>query len=289
MTFLASAGDFTQFADLGLSPIALDFGFIQIRWYALAYIIGIIAGYLYLTKMLKKPGAPMAQRHAEDLLFYATLGVIIGGRLGYIMFYKPEIMLSPLGIFMVWKGGMSFHGGLLGVILAMAWVTWRQNLSFLRVMDYVACVAPIGLFLGRIANFINAELWGRATDVPWAVVFPPDSDSSGLPRHPSQLYEAGLEGLLLFVILAWLFWKTDARKNPGLLSGVFALGYGLSRFFVEYFRNPDENLTEFAVQSGLTMGQWLTIPMIIIGLFLIWTSRKRKVAPFVDTGEDATE
>ena len=266
-----------RFEELGLSPVALSIGWFELKWYSLAYLVGILLGYWYMGKMLKQPGAPMAQRHADDLMLYSTLGIILGGRLGYVAFYRPDLFETPLEVFKVWEGGMSFHGGLIGVLVAIGYLVWRNGLSYLRVGDYVACVVPFGLLFGRLANFVNAELWGRPTDVAWAVIFP--TDPSGLPRHPSQLYEAGLEGALLAIVLGVLFWKTDVRHRPGFLGGVFLAGYGASRFFVEYFRNPDSHLIEFAERTGMSMGQWLTVPMILIGLYFIATSRGRVVKP----------
>ncbi len=266
-----------RFEELGLSPVALSIGSFELKWYSLAYLVGILLGYWYMGKLLKQPGAPMAQRHADDLMLYSTLGIILGGRLGYVLFYRPDLFETPLEVFKVWEGGMSFHGGLLGVMLAIGYLVWRNGLSYLRVGDYVACVVPFGLLFGRLANFVNAELWGRPTDVAWAVIFP--TDPAGLPRHPSQLYEAGLEGALLAIILAVLFWKTNVRHRPGFLGGVFLAGYGASRFFVEYFRNPDQHLIEFAERTGMSMGQWLTVPMIAIGLYLMISSRGRVAKP----------
>jgi phosphatidylglycerol:prolipoprotein diacylglycerol transferase len=217
--------------------------------------------------MIKTPGSPMAQRHVDDLFFYCTLGVIFGGRLGYAAFYRPELFTST-EIFRLWEGGMSFHGGLAGVVLAIAWVAWRSQLSFLRVCDYIAVCVPFGMLFGRLANFVNGELWGRVAEarVPWAMVFPGAGD---LPRHPSQLYEAGLEGLALIVLLLWMFWKTEARWRPGLLVGTFTFGIALARFGVEFFREPDAQLADFALRTGLSMGQWLTIPLMAIGLFFL--------------------
>lgn len=261
--------------DLGLSR-GIELGFFTLRWYSLAYLAGIVLAYWHLTRMLKSPGAPMAQRHADDLFFYCTLGVILGGRLGYATFYTggdtgiPSLWAHPGELVKLWHGGMSFHGGLIGTVLAIAWVSWRGKLNFVRVCDYVAVCVPFGLLFGRLANFVNGELWGRVSGgngenpVPWAMVFP---DGGPLPRHPSQLYEAGLEGLLLMVVLLLLFWKTRARWRTGLLVGLFTLGYGLSRFCVEYFREPDSQLAQFALRTGLSMGQWLTVPMILVGLF----------------------
>jgi phosphatidylglycerol---prolipoprotein diacylglyceryl transferase len=256
-----------QWVDLGLTR-GIDLHFFTLRWYSLAYLAGIVLGYWHLSRMVRAPGAPMAQRHADDLFFYCTLGIILGGRLGYATFYAPELWAQPTELVKLWNGGMSFHGGLIGTVLAIAWVTWRGKLNFVRTCDYIAVCVPFGLLFGRLANFVNGELWGRVTDssVPWAMVFP---DAGNLPRHPSQLYEAGLEGLALMVVLLLLFWTTRARWRPGLLVGVFTLGYGLARFTVEYFREPDLQLQEFAARTGLSMGQWLTVPMILLGLFFL--------------------
>lgn len=257
-----------NWADLGLSPIALDLGFFTIKWYSLAYLAGIMLGYWHLSRMLKAPGAPMAQRHADDLFFYATLGIILGGRLGYALFYAPDLITHPQNLIKLWEGGMSFHGGMIGTVIAIAWVAWSGRLNFLRVCDYVAACVPFGLFFGRCANFVNGELWGRVTEarIPWAMVFP---GGGPMPRHPSQLYEAGLEGLMLAVVLLTLFWKTRARWRPGLIVGTFTLGYALSRFTVEFFREPDVQLQDFAHRSGLSMGQWLTLPMMAVGVALL--------------------
>ena len=255
--------------DLGLTP-GIDLGFFTLRWYSLAYLAGIVLGYWHLSKMLKAPGAPMAQRHADDLFFYCTLGIILGGRLGYATFYQPELWSQPAEVLKVWNGGMSFHGGVVGVLLAIGWVTWRAKLSFIRVCDYIAVCVPFGMLFGRLANFVNGELWGRVTDpaMPFAMIFP---DGGPLPRHPSQLYEAALEGALMIVAMLFLFWRTRARFRPGLLVGVFAAGIAAARFFVEFFREPDAQLQEFAMRTGLSMGQWLTIPLILIGLgFAVW-------------------
>jgi len=271
-----------QWIDLGLTD-GIDLGFFKLRWYSLAYLAGIVLGYWHLTKMIKQPGAPMAARHAEDLFFYCTLGIILGGRLGYAMFYRPELFTSFEGqgfvsweLLRLWDGGMSFHGGVLGVLAAIAWVCRSGGLSFLRVADYISVCVPFGMLFGRLANFVNGELWGRGpTDVPWAMAFCDIRHSelecltSGLARHPSQLYQAGLEGLALIVVLLWLFWRTRARWRPGLLVGVFTLGMGLARFVNEFFREPDEHLQQFAAETGLSMGQWLTIPMILIGLVFV--------------------
>ena len=271
---LADAHGPLRFESLGLSPIALDLGFFTIKWYSLAYLAGIIFAYWHLTRELRLPGAPMAQRHAEDLFFYATLGVIVGGRLGYATFYAPELLTHPQDLIKLWQGGMSFHGGLIGTTLAMAWVSWRGRLDFLRVCDYVSPCVPVGLFFGRCANFVNGELWGRKVNgsLPWAMVFP---GAGPVARHPSQLYEAGREGLVLGAVLITLFWATRARWRQGLLVGVYAAGYGLARFTVEFFREPDAQLQDFAHATGLSMGQWLTMPMIAIGLALIVRALRR--------------
>ena len=268
-------------SDLGLHPVALDLGIFQLRWYSLAYIAGVVLGYYYMVKLLDQPGAPMARRHADDLIFYSAVGIIVGGRLGYVLFYNLGYYLDKPGeIFRLWDGGMSFHGGLLGVVLAVLYLARKNKLSAMRVHDYVACVAPIGLFLGRVANFVNAELWGAKTDVAWAVRFPELVNgfaALGPPRHPSQLYEAILEGLVLFAILWWMFWKTEARYEPGKLVGAFGLFYGLFRFGVEFVREPDSHLVGFAQATGLQMGQWLSLPLILGGIYLMLTAKKRRV------------
>ncbi|MGZ8283762.1 MAG: prolipoprotein diacylglyceryl transferase [Allosphingosinicella sp.] len=271
---MAATGDAIRYDQLGLDPIALELGFFQLRWYSLAYLAGIVVGWWYLLKLLAQPGAPMARRHADDMVFYATLGIILGGRLGYVLFYRPDYYLQhPLEIPQLWDGGMSFHGGVIGVSLGILWMARQHKLDWLRIHDYVACCIPFGLFFGRLANFVNAELWGKATDVPWAVVFPTGGE---VPRHPTQLYEAALEGFVLFVVLAWMFWKTRARYQPGKLVGAFLLVYGLSRFAVEFVREADEQLMEFARITHLHMGQWLSLPMILGGLYLIVTADRRQ-------------
>ncbi|MDX3908299.1 MAG: prolipoprotein diacylglyceryl transferase [Sphingobium sp.] len=269
----ATASAHLDFNSLGLDPVALDLGFFTLKWYSLAYLAGILIGYWYLLKLIAQPGSPMARRHADDMIFYATLGIIVGGRLAYVLFYQPGILENPLDIFKLWNGGMSFHGGVIGVTCGILWLSRKEGLNWLRVHDYVACCVPFGLFFGRLANFVNGELWGKATDVPWAIIFPTGGPD---PRHPSQLYEAGLEGLVLFAVLWFAFWKTQARYQPGKLVGIFLLGYGLARFFVEYFREADAQLMEFAQESGLHMGQWLTLPMIVGGIYLIATAKGRR-------------
>jgi phosphatidylglycerol---prolipoprotein diacylglyceryl transferase len=272
LSLLAEAGQAIRFEDLGLAR-GIDLGFFELRFYSLAYLAGILLGYWHLTRMVKAPGGPLAQRHADDLFFYCTLGIILGGRLGYATFYTggdtgiPSLWGRPLDLLKLWEGGMSFHGGVIGVLIAIAWVCWRNGLSFLRVADYIAVNVPFGMLFGRLANFVNGELWGRPAGegVPWAMVFP---GAGELPRHPSQLYEAALEGALMIVIMLFLFWKTRARWRPGLLVGVFTAGIALGRFTVEFYREPDAQLAEFARDTGLSMGQWLTVPLILIGVAL---------------------
>ena len=270
-----------NWTDLNLSPVALDLGFFQLRWYSLAYLAGIFIGWWYLLKLLRQPGAPMARRHADDIVFFAALGIILGGRLGYVLFYNLSYYLAhPIDVVKLWDGGMSFHGGVIGTSVGMILFARKHGLNWLRIHDYVACCVPFGLGFGRLANFTNAELWGKATDVPWAVRFPEfvaGISVLGPPRHPSQLYEALLEGLVLFLILWWMFWKTDARYQPGKLVGAFILFYGLFRFLVEFVREPDSQLVEFAEATGLHMGQWLCVPMIAGGLYLMASAKGRRV------------
>ena len=286
---LADATAHVNFNDLGLVR-QFNIGPLPIRFYSLAYIIGIFAAFWLIKRMLRQPGAPMAERHVDDLLFYAMLGVIGGGRLGYVLAYHfPHFMRNPVEILKLWDGGMSFHGGVAGVMLAIFWVARRSEpqLSFLRICDYIACVMPIGMLLGRLANFVNGELWGRVTDVPWAIIFP--ASGSMLPRHPSQLYQAGLEGLLMLIVLSYAFWRTDARYYPGRLWGICCVGLGLSRFIAEFVREPDSQLSEFARVTHLSMGQWLTIPFVLLGVWLIWTSggRRQRIEPFAGTSSVA--
>ena len=276
---IAAAG--IAFTDLGLSPVALDLGFFQLRWYSLAYLAGIFIGYWYLLKLLAQPGAPMARRHADDLVFYSSLGIILGGRLGYVLFYNLGFYLeNPLDILKLWDGGMSFHGGVIGTSLGILHLARKQGLPWLRIHDYVACCVPFGLFFGRLANFVNGELWGSETTVPWGIRFLEATSAGpllGQPRHPSQLYEAALEGLVLMAILAWMFWRTQARYEPGKLVGAFIFFYGIFRFAIEFVREPDSQLVEFAAATGLHMGQWLTVPMIVGGVYLMATAKKRRV------------
>ena len=255
---------------LHLSPVALDLGFFQIRWYALSYVAMIVLGWWYLRRLVAEPGAPMSAAHVDDFVFYVTIGVILGGRLGYTIFYRPDMWRNPIEVLRLWEGGMSLHGGFIGVMLALWLFTRRHGLNMLRVCDYVACAVPFGTFLVRLANFVNGELYGRTTKVPWAMVFPGSGD--GLPRHPSQLYEAGLEGLVMGAVLYFLFWRTDARYRPGRLLGTGLVIYGAARVFLELFRQPDNGMEHLA--WGLTMGQTLSLPMLGAGLFLLVRSRR---------------
>jgi phosphatidylglycerol:prolipoprotein diacylglycerol transferase len=286
----AAAHQPIYWANLGLRP-GIPIGSFTLRFYSLAYLAGILLGYWHLSKMIKAPGAPMAQRHVDDLFFYCTLGIIIGGRLGYAAFYtggvtgKPSLFthftpgeFPSWDLLRLWDGGMSFHGGLIGVILAITWVSWRNGLSFIRVCDYIAVNVPFGMMFGRIANFINGELWGRPVHgyLPWEMVFP---GAGPLPRHPSQLYEALLEGALMIAIMLPLFWKTRARFRTGLMVGVFTAGIAIARFIVEFFREPDSQLEQFAHNTGLSMGQWLSIPLILLGIGLVvWALRRPPLA-----------
>ena len=253
----------------GFDPVLVRIGPFAIRWYALAYICGILIGWAYAraivaSKRVWDGRAPMTGLDLDDFLIWITLGIILGGRAGYVLFYNFRYFAAhPFEIMQLWKGGMSFHGGFIGCILAVMMFAHRRNIPLLSLGDVVCAVAPIGLFLVRIANFINGELWGRPTDVPWAMVFPGGGD---VPRHPSQLYEAALEGLLLTAVLG-LMVRFGALKRPGLIVGAFAVGYGLARCFAELFREPDPQLG--FLWGQLTMGMLLSLPMILGGLALI--------------------
>ena len=277
------------------------FGFeLALRWYALAYIAGILIGWRMVVMSVKtsrlwiKNQPVMTPTQIEDLLTWVILGVIFGGRLGYVLFYQPSYYLqNPTEIVYVWQGGMAFHGGLIGVIVAGLVFTMRYKIPKLSTADVLALGVPPGLLLGRMANFINAELWGRPTDLPWGVAFPTQAaqlcpEVIGVcARHPSQLYEALLEGLILGGVLLWLVWRRDAYKNPGLIAGTFFLGYGIARFAVEFVRQPDAQFVSagnplgLALELGgygLTMGQLLSVPMIGLGLYLIRQARRMRIA-----------
>jgi phosphatidylglycerol:prolipoprotein diacylglycerol transferase len=250
-----------------IDPIAFSIGPLAVRWYGLMYLVGFAAFWYLGQRRIRQNLAPITRAQFDDLIFLAVLGVILGGRLGYVLFYKPAYYLShPAEIIAIWQGGMSFHGGLLGVMAAMGFAAWRHKVDYLRLMDFVAPLVPLGIAAGRMGNFINGELWGRVTDVPWGMVFRGAGDA---PRHPSQLYQFALEGLALFALLWWF----SAKPRPrGQVSAVFLLGYGVFRFVAEFGREPDAFLGILAL--GMTMGQWLCLPMIAggIGLFL-WARR----------------
>ena len=248
-----------------IDPIAIEVGPIVIRWYSLAYVAGILLGWRYMIILTAQANNGIKRIHIDDFIIWATLGIIIGGRLGYVIFYKPTFFVeNPLLIFAMWNGGMSFHGGLIGITLVTYIFVRQRALSFIGLGDMICAAAPIGIFFGRIANFINGELFGRESNVSWALVFPRGGPN---PRHPSQLYEAGLEGLVLFLILLVMIFRLKALQKQGLVSGAFLTGYGLSRYLVEFVRQPDSHLgTLFGI---LTMGQLLSFPLIVIGIWLI--------------------
>lgn len=249
-----------------IDPIAFEIGPLVVRWYALAYIVGFVAGWKYCLYLAgKTPDQKPDKLDIDDFLPWAVVGVILGGRVGYILFYQAGFYLDhPAEILKVWKGGMSFHGGISGVIIAMIIYSRRRGFGFFHLSDLLACATPIGLFFGRIANFVNGELYGRITDVPWAVKFP---HGGNVPRHPSQLYEAALEGLVLFIILIVLAHIKPVRERVGVLSGIFVAGYGISRFIVEFYREPDMQIGLFF--DTISMGQILCLPMIIGGIGII--------------------
>lgn len=255
-----------------IDPVAIAIGPFAVRWYALAYIAGILLGWRYCLWLARRRPQYFEPAAIDDFVLYATLGIVLGGRLGYVLFYNlPYFLQNPLEIFMVWQGGMSFHGGMLGVLFAIGLFGRRVGAPYLAVGDIVAAATPIGLFFGRIANFVNGELFGRAApDVPWAMVFPHGGPE---PRHPSQLYEAVLEGLVLFVILLLLARRPEIRERPGQVGGAFLAGYGLFRIIVELFREPDAHIGLLAF--GGTMGQLLSVPMVLVGLALVGYARSR--------------
>ncbi len=269
---------------------------LALRWYALAYIAGLVLGWQAIRRMLATPRLwvgppPMTADQLERLLTWVVVGVILGGRIGFVLFYQPAYYLAnPSDILKVWQGGMAFHGGFLGVVVAGWLFCRREGIPMLTAGDLMAAVAPIGLLFGRIANFINAELWGRPTDLPWGVIFPGEAAQTctgvigACARHPSQLYEAALEGLLLGSVLLWAIWRSDALRKPGRIMGLFLTGYGAARFFVEFFRQPDAQfvtpgnplgLAWHIGGYGLTMGQILSVPMILAGLWFIRRARRQ--------------
>ena len=278
-------------------PVWFSIGPIPIRWYALAYVAGIVLGWWYAARLVKRESVwapakpPVTGPQLDDRVLWITLGIILGGRFGYALFYKPGLygqvftgdsIGERLELFQIWTGGMSFHGGFLGVAIALMLFAGGLKINPLRLGDLVAPVVPIGLFFGRLANFINGELWGRPTDAPWAIRFCNETiigtyggcPAGDVPRHPSQLYEAGLEGLALFGLLALAVWKWRLLSKPGYVTGLFLVGYGLSRAVLETVREPDAHMPEF-LQGHVTMGMMLSIPMILVGVWLIWRARNR--------------
>ncbi|GEA12464.1 prolipoprotein diacylglyceryl transferase [Alteromonas sp. KUL49] len=249
-----------------IDPVIFSVGPLSVRWYGMMYLVAFVAAYLLAQKRLSN--TTWTKDQVSDMLFWGFIGVILGGRLGYVFFYQFGMFLDdPLYLFKIWTGGMSFHGGLIGVLVALFWQAKRMGTTFLALGDFVAPLVPIGLGAGRIGNFLNAELWGRTTDVPWAVIFP---NAGNEPRHPSQLYEFALEGVVLFVIL----WMYSAKPRPvGAVGGVFLLGYGSFRFIIEFFREPDAHIGLY--QLGLSQGQLLCLPMILLGLILLLRAYKR--------------
>ena len=282
------------FPDIDPALFSLEIGgfTLSLRWYALAYIVGLVLAWRYVVWLVRRPqlwrsGPPMTPEQPEELLTWMVLGVILGGRLGFVLFYQPAYFLAnPAEIPAVWNGGMSFHGGFLGVILGVVGYCRAKGLRLLEVGDAVACASTVGLLLGRLANFVNGELWGRVTDVPWAMVFP---GAGPEPRHPSQLYQAGLEGAVLFLVMWWLATRRGWLKTPGALIGVFLIGYGIARCVVESVRQPDAFLQtpdnplglawHWGGGWGLTMGQLLSLPMIAVGIAVLVAARRGRWAP----------
>jgi phosphatidylglycerol:prolipoprotein diacylglycerol transferase len=264
-------------------PVALQLGPLAIRWYALAYIGGLLGGWWYIARLARQAPRVVTPQQVGDFVTWAIIGVIAGGRLGYVLFYKPGYFIeNPDQIVAVWQGGMSFHGGLAGVIIATILFARRHSIPMVAFGDRIACAAPIGLLLGRLANFINGELYGRPTDAAWAIDFTGD----GVGRHPSQIYEAGLEGLVLSVVLLVLWLATRARYYPGLLFGIFLIGYGLARFTVEFFREPDAHLG--FLFAGATMGQLLSLPLIAAGGgFVLYAMRQPPLSDEATPDKDA--
>jgi phosphatidylglycerol---prolipoprotein diacylglyceryl transferase len=262
-----------------INPVLISIGPLAIRWYALAYIVGIVAGWFYARAIIASQKlwggpAPFSVTEFDDFIIWITLGIILGGRIGYVLFYNlPHFVVHPLQAFELWNGGMSFHGGFLGCVVATVAFALRRDLPMLSLGDVTTAVAPIGLFLGRVANFINGELWGRPTDVPWAMIFP---NGGPVARHPSQLYEAALEGLVLLIMLGVIV-RLGALNRPGLVTGAFAIGYGVARIVCEFFREPDAQLG--FLWGGLTMGMLLCIPLILAGIgVLVFALTRQPIA-----------
>lgn len=255
-----------------IDPVAFSIGPLHVHWYGLMYLLGFIGAYVLAEFRVKRQALNWTTEQISDLIFFAAVGVILGGRLGYMLFYQTALLLdSPWVLFRIWEGGMSFHGGLIGVLLALVYFSRKTQKPFLEILDFTAPLIPFGLFAGRIGNFINGELWGRVTDMPWGMVFPMGGEQ---PRHPSQLYEACLEGVALFLLILWY----ARRPRPsGRITALFLMGYALCRFVIEFWREPDAQLG-FLAFDWLTMGQLLSIPMFIVGFILWWVRRHANIS-----------
>ncbi|WP_161784912.1 prolipoprotein diacylglyceryl transferase [Hoeflea sp. BAL378] len=274
MEYTATLLSLMAFPDI--DPVIFAIGPVQVRWYGLAYVIGILLGWRYARKLVENEklwpasGPRMTALDIDDFLLWATVGIVAGGRIGYILFYDfAAVSANPVRALEIWNGGMSFHGGLLGTLVAMLLFAHKRSIPVFNLFDVVCAVVPVGLFFGRLANFINSELWGKLTDAPWAFVFP---TGGPFPRHPTQLYEAALEGLLLLSVLAWQIYRRQALKHRGLIAGIFVSGYALSRIFVEFFREPDIQIGYLA-GGWLTMGMVLSLPMLAVGLWAVATAK----------------
>ena len=279
-TILAPTSAFAAIPFPSIDPVAIDLGPLEIRWYGIAYVVGIVLGWRYARRLAENQTlwagrSPFTAADMDDLLTWVAVGVIAGGKIGYNLLYQPgSILENPLNLVAVWQPGMSFHGGMLGTILAMVLFARSRSLPVWSTLDTVAAAVPIGLFFGRIANFINSELWGRATDLPWGVVFP---NAGPEPRHPSQLYEAALEGIVLFLFLRWLTHSRLGLTRPGLVGGAFVAGYGVARTLVEFVRVPDEHLG-YLTGGWMTIGMLYSVPMILAGAWAMWSSSRRSLA-----------
>ena len=276
MEYTATLLSLMAFPDI--DPVIFAIGPVQVRWYGLAYVIGILLGWRYARKLVENEklwpasGPRMTALDIDDFLLWATVGIVAGGRIGYILFYDfAAVSANPVRALEIWNGGMSFHGGLLGTLVAMLLFAHKRSIPVFNLFDVVCAVVPVGLFFGRLANFINSELWGKLTDAPWAFVFP---TGGPFPRHPTQLYEAALEGLLLLSVLAWQIYRRQALKHRGLIAGSFVSSYALSRIFVEFFREPDIQIGYLA-GGWLTMGMVLSLPMLAVGLWAVATAKSR--------------
>ncbi|MEM9331126.1 MAG: prolipoprotein diacylglyceryl transferase [Pseudomonadota bacterium] len=270
---------FSALAHPQIDPVLISLGPIQIHWYGVAYVVGILFGWWYARKLVTTQNlwfnetSPMDEADLDDFLVWAVIGIILGGRLGYILFYDlPTYLENPLAVLAVWQGGMSFHGGLAGIVIAMILFARRKGFTPFSLFDVVAASCGIGIFLGRLSNFINAELFGSVTNVPWAVIFP---NTDGLPRHPSQLYEGILEGLILFAILAYFIWVKGKLRDPGFIGGMFLAGYAIARIIVEFVRLPDPQLGYLLGTDWITMGMMLSIPVLVIGCWGMASSGDR--------------